>query len=67
MDVRINEWIIDFMNMVFGAGDETETFWEEVLFPELYYHYYSNISQFDIRELHKFDRNLNALFFALCE
>ena len=41
MDARIGEWIIDFMNMIFGPAENEETrdFWEQVLFPELYSHY----------------------------
>ena len=62
MKGRVKEWIFDFMNMVFGESEETSIFWEEVLFPELFYHY-----NFDLNELHKFERNLNALFYALCE
>ena len=65
MDARIGEWIIDFMNMIFGPAENEETrdFWEQVLFPELYSHY-----NYMIRErLEMFERNLNALFFAICE
>ena len=62
MSQRINEWIIDFMNLVFGVGEETRQFWEEVLLPEVSAHY-----NFSLRELYKFERNLNALYFSLCE
>ena len=62
MTQRINEWIIDFMNLVFGVGEETRQFWEEVLLPEVSAHY-----GFSLGELYKFERNLNALYFSLCE
>ena len=62
MSVRINEWILDFMNLIFGVGEETRLFWEEVLLPEVSQHY-----NYSLRDLYKFERNLNALYFALCE
>lgn len=62
MSTRINEWILDFMNLIFGVGEETRIFWEEVLLPEVSAYY-----SFSLRELYKFERNLNALYFSLCE
>ena len=62
MSTRINEWILDFMNLIFGAGEETKIFWEEVLLPEV-----SSYYSFSLRELYLFERNLNALYFCLCD
>lgn len=62
MSTRINEWILDFLNVIFGVGEETRIFWEEVLLPEVSAHY-----NFSLRELYKFERNLIALYFCLCE
>lgn len=60
MDVLITEWIIDFLNLVFGHSDDTRNFWSQVLFPEVSVYY-----SYEMRELVKFEKNLNALYFAL--
>ena len=41
MDDTVKMAIIDYMNLVFGAGDETSDFWNSVLFPYVnqYYSY----------------------------
>ena len=62
MDIRLNEWIIDFMNLVFGMGEESTAFWDELLLPEASVHY-----SFSLAELYKWEKNFNALYFALCE
>lgn len=58
----VQDWLLDFMNLVFGSSDDTRQFWDEVLLPEAAIHY-----QFDLQELYKFERSLNALYFALVE
>lgn len=62
MDVLITEWIIDFLNLVFGHSDDTRNFWSQVLLPEVSVYY-----SYEMRELVKFERNLNALYFALVQ
>lgn len=39
MEERVEELIIDFMNLVFGFGEETHLYWEEVLLPEVHVYY----------------------------
>ena len=50
------------MNLVFGLGEETNIFWSEVLMPETSVHY-----SFELETLQRFERNLIALYYALCE
>ena len=50
------------MNLVFGLGEETNVFWNEVLMPEASVHY-----SFELETLQRFERNLIALYYALCE
>jgi hypothetical protein len=52
MDDQIKMAVVDYMNLVFGAGAETEDFWTTVLLPYA--------SQYLMRST----RYLNALFFA---
>ena len=62
MEERVEELIIDFMNLVFGFGEETHLYWEEVLLPEVHVYY-----SYSLQELYKFQRNLPALYYALVE
>lgn len=41
MDDQVKMAIVDYMNLVFGAGDETTDFWNTVLLPyaSQYYSY----------------------------
>ena len=55
------------MNLVFGLGEETRMFWDEVLLPEVHVYYLLTTSSYGLADLYKFDRNLNALYFALVE
>ncbi len=59
MDDTIKKCIVDFINLVFGAGKETNEFWENVLLP-----YTASYYSFPFEELVKQTRNLNAIFFA---
>jgi len=34
LDVDLRSAIVDFLNLVFGAGEETETFWSRILSPQ---------------------------------
>jgi hypothetical protein len=47
------------MNLIFGAGEETEEFWNSVLLPLA-----SNYYTFSLNELFAYKPNLNALYFA---
>jgi hypothetical protein len=51
--------IIDFMNLVFGEGQETDEFWGTILLPFVgqYYNY-------PIDDLMRAPKHLNALFFS---
>jgi hypothetical protein len=62
MQDSINEWIIDFLNLIFGNGEETIAFWDEVIYAEVVAYY-----SYPFEELRKHERNLNALYFALIE
>ena len=62
MEERVNEWIIDFLNLVFGVDEETRQFWKEVLLPEVHVYY-----SYRLQDLYDYERNLNALYFALIE
>jgi len=62
MDSTIQAWILDFMNLIFGASEEKEDFWKEVVLTETstYYSYpLDNLKRHEIR--------LNALYFALID
>ena len=50
------------MNLVFGSGEESSSFWKEVLLPEVCVKY-----TYDLKELEKWDKNLSALYFSLLE
>ena len=62
MEQRVKEWLLDFMNLVFGSSEESRSFWDEVLLPEASVYY-----DFDLPQLLKFEPNLNALYYALVE
>ena len=62
MEERIEELIIDFMNLIFGFGEETRQFWDEVLLPEVHVKY-----SYSLLDLYKFQKNLPALYYALVE
>ena len=59
MDDQINMAIVDYMNLIFGAGAETEDFWTTVLLP-----YVSQYYSYPIDDLMRSTRYLNALYFA---
>ena len=42
MDLRVKEWLLDFMNLIFGSSEESRTFWDEVLLPEAAVYYYDS-------------------------
>ena len=39
MDQKISQWVKDFLNLVFGASEETNDFWDKVLIPEVCSYY----------------------------
>jgi hypothetical protein len=39
MDQQIGQWIKDFLNLIFGASEETNDFWDKVLIPEVSSYY----------------------------
>ena len=59
MDDTIKIAIVDFINLVFGSGEETNDFWNNILLP-----YTSTYYNFSYDELQKSTKYLNALFFA---
>jgi hypothetical protein len=59
MDDQIRMAVVDYMNLVFGAGQETEDFWHTVLLP-----YVSQYYSYSLEDLTRSPRYLNALFFA---
>ncbi len=59
MDDQIKMAVVDYMNLVFGAGAETEDFWTTVLLP-----YASQYYGYPLDDLMRSTRYLNALFFA---
>ena len=62
MDLQIGQWVKDFLNLVFGASEETNDFWDKVLIPEVCGYY--KIESDEIK--HK-DVIYNALYFAVME
>lgn len=59
MDEQIKMAVVDYMNLVFGAGPETEDFWLTVLLP-----FVSQYYGYSLDDLMRSTRYLNALFFA---
>ena len=62
MDQKISQWVKDFLNLIFGASEETNDFWDKVLIPEMCSYY--KIERSEIQ--HK-DVIYNALYFAVME
>lgn len=64
MDQLIKEWIIDFMNLIFGSSEDRDNYWDEVVVYETSVYY-----QFPIADLkkHEIKNRLNALYFTLTE
>ena len=42
------EIVIDFLNLIFGVGDDTILFWNEIIRPEILIHFDYDIGQFPI-------------------
>lgn len=59
MDEVIKIGIIDYLNLVFGAGNETRDYWSNLVLP-----YTSQYYSFPMDELLNYQTNLNALYFA---
>ena len=59
MKDNIRMAIIDYMNLVFGSGDETNDFWATVLLT-----YASQYYSDPMDDLNRASNYLNALFFA---
>ena len=59
MDDTVKMAIVDYMNLVFGSGDETNDFWNSVLLP-----YASQYYSYPLDDLMRATRYLNALFFS---
>ena len=62
MDDIIKEGIIDYMNLVFGKGEETEEFWNSILIP--YSAYYFQFPVKDLEEHYRKEYLRNALYFS---
>ena len=77
MSKLVEVWLLDFLNLVFGAGPTTQEFWDEVVIPSTASYYteaqYGDINKateqalIAIKEFRSYDRRLNALWFALVE
>ena len=39
MDKLIEIWLLDFLNMVFGAGPGSKEFWEDIVIPQTAVYY----------------------------
>lgn len=61
MDDLIKMAIVDYINLVFGTGEETQEFWASVLLP-----YTSSYYNYPLDDLQKSAKYFNALFFAFC-
>ncbi len=62
MDDKIKQAIVDYLNLVFGAGSETEDFWNTILLP-----YASQYFSYPFDDLQRSPKFLNAIFFAFSE
>lgn len=62
MDVNMQVWTLDFMNLVFGRGAEHDEFFNNVVYPEA-----SAYFDFKIESFNKHPLRLNALFYALID
>jgi len=62
MDVNMQIWMLDFMNLVFGRGQEHDEFFNDVVFLETSIYY-----DFKLELLRKHPLRLNALYYALLE
>lgn len=59
MEDTIRMAVVDYMNLLFGAGDETTDFWNTVLLP-----YASSYFSYVLDDLQRAPKYLNALFFS---
>ena len=62
MDDRVKQAIVDYLNLVFGVGQETEDFWNTILLP-----YASHYFSYPFDDLQRSPKFLNAIFFAFTE
>ena len=62
MDDKVKQAIIDYLNLVFGAGQETEDFWATILLP-----YASHYFAYPFEDLQRSPKLLNAIFFAFSD
>ncbi len=62
MDDRVKQAIVDYLNLVFGAGQETEDFWNTILLP-----YASQYFSYPFDDLQRSPKFLNAIFFGFSE
>eukprot|EP00351_Strombidinopsis_sp_SopsisLIS2011_P002444 CAMPEP_0116871726 /NCGR_PEP_ID=MMETSP0463-20121206/2210_1 /TAXON_ID=181622 /ORGANISM="Strombidinopsis sp, Strain SopsisLIS2011" /LENGTH=73 /DNA_ID=CAMNT_0004510703 /DNA_START=718 /DNA_END=939 /DNA_ORIENTATION=+ len=62
MDERIRENLTDFMNLVFGASEERDDFWNDILLRET-----SEYFNYPYEDLTKHEMKLNALYFAVID
>ena len=60
MDQSVKDWVIDFMNLIFGASEDHDNYWEDIVIPETESYY-----NFDAKILKAHEVNLNALYFAI--
>jgi tetratricopeptide (TPR) repeat protein len=61
MEGSLKDGVIDYLNLVFGAGEESEIFWEEILIKKAASHF--SISE---EKLDKSQVNLHALLHSIC-
>lgn len=57
-ETALKDCVVDFLNLTFGKGDETDYFWECILLPKISEHFNYTPERSGV--------NLNALLHALC-
>jgi len=72
MNKKTLKFVVDMLNLIFGRGEETEYFWDQMLIPEClktfyvleamkYHSYQDSVSELVSRK----KANLNSLFYSL--
>jgi len=72
MDKKTRKFIVDMLNLIFGCGEETDYFWDHMLFKQCSEHFgideaikYHEYLDGKDEILNKERVNLNALFYAI--
>ena len=72
MGSATREFLIDMLNLIFGRGDETDYFWDQILIPECSKQFelqqaleYCGIQESIDDIISRKEINMNALFYAV--